>query len=81
MKVKTISFSVIFTALFLTLAVITMIVSLSLKHARDRKPRLVSYPCIVVKGDRWISRVDLEMRNYYALLQDDSPSPPQDVQR
>jgi hypothetical protein len=77
MNVKTISLSVIFSALFLTLAVISMIVTLSLKHARDYRPRLVSYPCIVVKGDRWVSRVDLEMRHYYASLQEDSfnPSP------
>jgi hypothetical protein len=81
MRVKTISLSVIFSALFLTLAVITMIVTLSLKHARDHKPRLVSYPCIVVKGDRWVSRVDLEMRHYYAWLQDDSPNPPHSMER
>ncbi len=81
MKVKTISLSVILSALFLTLAVITMIVTLSLKHARDRKPRLVSYPCIVVKGDRWVSRVDLEMRHYYVWLQDESDNPPHSMQR
>lgn len=81
MKVKTISLSVILSALFLTLAVITMIVTLSLKHARDRKPRLVSYPCIVVKGDRWISRVDLEMRHYYVWLQDEPVNSPHSVQR
>jgi hypothetical protein len=81
MKVKTISLSVILSALFLTLAVITMIVTLSLKHAKDRKLTLVSYPCIVVKGDRWVSRVDLEMRHYYAWLQDDSSNPPQSMQR
>jgi len=81
MKVKTISLSVILSALFLTLAVITMIVTLSLKHAKDRKLTLVSYPCIVVKGDRWVSRVDLEMRHYYAWLQDDSSNPPHSMQR
>ena len=81
MKVKTISLSVILSALFLTLAVITMIVTLSLKHAKDRKLTLVSYPCIVVKGDKWVSRVDLEMRHYYALLQDDSSTSPHDMQR
>jgi len=81
MKVKTISLSVIFSALFLTLAVITMIVTLSLKHARDRQPRLVAYPCIVVKGDKWVSRVDLEMRHYYAWLQDDSSNPPHSMQK
>jgi len=81
MKVKTISLSVILSALFLTLAVITMIVTLSLKHAKDRKLTLVSYPCIVVKGDKWVSRVDLEMRHYYAWLQDDSSNPPQSMQR
>jgi hypothetical protein len=81
MKVKMISLSVILSALFLTLVVITMIVTLSLKHARDRKPRLVSYPCIVVKGDRWVSRVDLEMRHYYAWLQDDSFNPPDSMRR
>jgi len=81
MKVKTISLSVLFSALFLTLAVITMIVTLSLKHARDRKPQLVSYPCIVFKGDRRVSRVDLEMRQYYAWLQDDSFTQPQSMQR
>jgi hypothetical protein len=61
--------------------VITMIVTLSLKHAKDRKLTLVSYPCIVVKGDKWVSRVDLEMRHYYAWLQDDSSNPPQSMQR
>jgi len=76
MKVKTISLSVIFSALFLTLLVITMIVTLSLKHARDRQPRLVSYPCIVIKGDRGVSRVDLEMRHYYTSLPDDSSKAP-----
>ena len=81
MKVKTISLSVILSALLLTLAVITMIVTLSLKHAKDRKLTLVSYPCIVVKGDRWVSRVDLEMRHYYAWLQDDSSNPPHSMQR
>ena len=81
MKVKTISLSVILVALFMTLAVIAMIVTLSLKHTRDRKPRLVSYPCIVVKGDRWVSRVDLEMRHYYAWLQDDLSNPPDNMQR
>jgi len=81
MKAKTIGLSVIFSALFLTLAVITMIVTLSLKHARDRRYTLVSYPCIVVKGDKWVSRVDLEMRQYYAWLQDDSSNPPHNMQR
>jgi len=81
MKVKTISLSVILSALLLTLAVITMIVTLSLKHAKDRKLTLVSYPCIVVKGDRWVSRVDLEMRHYYAWLQDDLSNPPRSMQR
>jgi hypothetical protein len=81
MKVKTISLSVIFSALFLTLAVITMIVTLSLQHARDRRPTLVSYPCIVVKGDKWVSRVDLQMRHYYAWLQEDSLNPPHSMQR
>lgn len=81
MKAKTISLSVISSAIFLTLAVITMIVTLSLKHARERKPTLVSYPCIVVKGDKWISRVDLEMRYYYARLQDDPSNPPPSMQR
>jgi NADH:ubiquinone oxidoreductase subunit 3 (subunit A) len=81
MKAKTISLSVIFSALFLTLAVITMIVTLSLKHARDRQLRLVSYPCIVVKGDKWVSRVDLEMRYYYAWLRDDSSKGRDSVQR
>jgi len=81
MKTKTISLSIISSAIFLTLAVITMIVTLSLKHARDRKPRLVSYPCIVVKGDKWISRADLEMRHYYAWLQDDPSNPLPSMQR
>jgi hypothetical protein len=81
MKAKAISLSVVFSALFLTLAVITMIVTLSLKHVRDHRPRLVSYPCIVVKGDKWVSRVDLEMRYYYASLQDDVPNGPDSMQR
>jgi hypothetical protein len=81
MNTKTVSLSVILSALVLTLAVTAMIVTLLLQHARSRRPRLVSYPCIVVTGDKWVSRVELEMRHYNAWLEEDPLRLAQGVQR
>jgi hypothetical protein len=51
-------------ALLLTLGILAMITNLTLEHLKNRKTVIVSYPCIVIKGDKWIRSAVLEMRTY-----------------
>ena len=64
MKVKVLAPCMVTIALLLTLGILAMITHLTLAHLENRKTVLVSYPCIVVKGDKWIRSADLEMRTY-----------------
>jgi len=64
MKVNILAPCIVTTALLLTLGIVAMITNLTLEHLNNPKPVIVSYPCIVVKGDKWIRRADLEIRNY-----------------
>jgi predicted CDP-diglyceride synthetase/phosphatidate cytidylyltransferase len=64
MKMKVLAPCIVTIALLLTLSILAMITNLTLEHLRNRKTVSVSYPCIVVKGDKWIRSVDLEMRTY-----------------
>jgi len=63
MKVNILAPCIVTTALLLTLGIVAMITNLTLEHLNNPKPVIVSYPCIVVKGDKWIRRADLEIRN------------------
>ena len=71
MKVKVLAPCIVTIALLLTLGILGMITNLTLEHLKNRKTVIVSYPCIVVKGDKWVRSADLEMRTYivspYAL--------------
>ena len=71
MKVNILAPCIVTTALLLTLGIVAMITNLTLEHLNNRKAVIVSYPCIVVKGDKWVRSADLEMRTYivspYAL--------------
>ena len=64
MKVNILAPCIVTTALLLTLGIVAMITNLTLEHLNNPKPVIVSYPCIVVKGDKWIRSTELEMRNY-----------------
>ena len=64
MKVKVLAPCMVTVVLLLTLGILAMITHLTLAHLENRKTVLVSYPCIVVKGDKWIRSADLEMRTY-----------------
>ena len=64
MKVKVLAPCIVTIALLLTLSILAMITNLTLEHLKNRKTVIVSYPCIVVKGDKWIRRADLEIRKY-----------------
>jgi hypothetical protein len=70
MREKTLALSIVTTALLLTLGVITLITTLTLKHLNNRKLVRVSYSCIVVKGDKWIHRADLKTCNYVMFESD-----------
>ncbi len=70
MKVNVLAPCIVMVALFLTIGVVALITNLTLRHLNNRKPVIVSYPCIVVKGDKWIQRADLEMRDYVLLQYD-----------
>jgi hypothetical protein len=64
MKVKVLAPCIVSIALLLTVGIFAMITNLTLGHLKNRKTVVVSYPCIVVKGDKWIRSTELEMRNY-----------------
>jgi hypothetical protein len=64
MKVKILARCGVTIALLLTLGILAMITHLTLEHLKNRKTVIVSYPCIVVKGDRWIRSAEVEMRDY-----------------
>jgi hypothetical protein len=64
MKVKVLAPCIVSIALLLTLVILAMIASLTLEHLKNRKSIIISYPCIVIKGDKWIRTTDLEMRTY-----------------
>lgn len=64
MKINVLAPCIVTTALLLTLGILGMITNLTLEHLNNRKLVIVSYPCIVVKNDKWIRRADLEIRNY-----------------
>ena len=64
MKVNILAPCIVTTALLLTLGIVAMITNLTLEQLNNQKPVIVSYPCIVVKGDKWIRRADLEIRKY-----------------
>ena len=64
MKVKVLAPCVVSIALLLTVGIFALITNLTLGHLKNRKTVVVSYPCIVVKGDKWIRSADLEMRTY-----------------
>ena len=64
MKVNILAPCIVTTALLLTLGIVAMITNLTLEQLNNQKPVIVSYPCIVVKGDEWIRRADLEIRKY-----------------
>ena len=70
MKEKTLALGIVTTALLLTLGVITLITTLTLRHVNNRKLVRVSYSCIVVKGDRWIHRAGLKTCNYVIFESD-----------
>jgi len=64
MKVKVLAPCIVTIALLLTLSILAMITNLTLEHLKNRKTVIVSYPCIVVKGDKWLRSANLEMRTY-----------------
>jgi hypothetical protein len=64
MKVKILAPCIVTIALLLTVGILALITSLTLEHLKNRKTVIVSYPCIVVKGDKWIRSAEVEMRNY-----------------
>ena len=64
MKVKVLAPCMVTIAFILMLGVLAMISNLTLEHLKNRKTVTVSYPCLVVKGDKWIRSADLEMRTY-----------------
>ena len=64
MKVKVLAPCIVSIALLLTLGILAMSTNLTLEHLKNRKTVTVSYPCLVVKGDKWIRSADLEMRSY-----------------
>ena len=64
MKVKVLAPCMVSIALLLTLGILAMITNLTLEHLKNRKTVIVSYPCIVVNGDKWIRSAEVEMRNY-----------------
>jgi hypothetical protein len=64
MKVKVLAPCIVAIALILALGILVMITSLTVEHLKNRKTVIVSYPCIVVKGDKWIRSAEVEMRNY-----------------
>ena len=64
MKVKVLAPCMVTVVLLLTLGILAIITHLTLAHLENRKTVLVSYPCIVVKGDKWIRSAEVEMRNY-----------------
>jgi hypothetical protein len=64
MKVKVLAPCMVTVALLLTLGILAMITHLTLAHLENRKTVSVSYPCLVVNGDKWIRSADLEMRTY-----------------
>ena len=66
MKVKVLAPCMVTIAFILTLGIVAMITNLTLEHLENRKIVIVSYPCLVVKGDKWIRSADLEMRTYVA---------------
>jgi len=70
MKERTLAMGIVTTALLLTLGVVTLITALTLRYVNNRKLVQVSYPCIVVKGDRWIHRADLKMCSYMVFESD-----------
>jgi hypothetical protein len=64
MKVKVLAPCMVSIALLLTLGILAMITNLTLAHLENRKTVLVSYPCIVVKGDKWVRSAEVEMLKY-----------------
>ena len=64
MKVKVLAPCIVTIALLLILGILAMITHLTLEHLKNRKTVIVSYPCIVVKGDKWIRSAEVEIRNY-----------------
>ena len=70
MKVNVLAPCIVMVALFSTITVVGLITNLTLRHLNNRKPVVVSYPYIVVKGDQWIERADLEMSDYVLLQYD-----------
>jgi hypothetical protein len=70
MKANVLAPCIVVVALFLTIGIIAMMTNLILRHVNNRKPVIVSYPCIVVKSDKGIQRADLEMRDYVVLQYD-----------
>jgi len=64
MKVKVLAPCIVTIALLLTLGILAMVTNLTLKSLNGHKPVIVSYPCIVVKGDKWIRSAEVEIRNY-----------------
>lgn len=64
MKKNLLGLVTIITASVLTIGVIGMVGNLTLQHLNNQKSVIVSYPCIVVKGERWIRTAELQMRNY-----------------
>jgi hypothetical protein len=70
MKVKALAPCIVTIALILTLGILAMITALTLEHLKNRKTAIVRYPCIVVKGDKWIRSAEVEMRNYIVSQHD-----------
>jgi hypothetical protein len=70
MKANILANSIVMLALFLTIGIVVMVTNLTLRHVKNQKSVIVSYPCIVIKGDRWIRRANLEMRDYVVLQYD-----------
>jgi hypothetical protein len=70
MKANILAQWIVMLALFLTIGIVVMVTNLILRRVDNRKSVIVSYPCIVVKGDRWIRRANLEMRDYVVLQYD-----------
>ena len=64
MKVKVLAPCMVTIAFILTLGVLAMITNLTREHLKNRKTVTVSYPCLVVKGDKWIRSAEVEIRNY-----------------
>jgi len=70
MRVKVLAPCIVTIAVILTLGILAMITRLTLEHLKNRKTVVVSYPCIVVKGDKWIRSAEVEMRNYIVSRHD-----------